>query len=215
MQSLVLYHGTSYPGGIKHFWPNSHFGSKSASIDAIASKWIDGAMAIHSELPRSLIVEADQSRRIIEVELIYDASQCLETEIDWGNPNTIALSNLLRKIPGFEELFNPIWDDLFAFKNRLGYDVSREQRTAALRSRGEPLVAKALEEKGLKVIKYRNVVEGKSIDGDYEYSYCVFEPGLVNIRKAELVEDGDLIASIKRMLRTRYQNRDFDIRMKN
>lgn len=211
-QNLVLYHGTPYPAEIECFWPNSHFGSKQASMDSIGSKWVDEAMATkNGELPGSLTVDADPWRRVIEVELKYDVSQCLETDSDWGNPSTIALSDLLRKTPGFEQMFDPIWADLIDFKRRLTYDMTREQRTAAIRSRGEPQVVAALEMKGIKVIKYRNVVEGKSIDGVYEYSYCVFDPSLLNIRKAAKVQDIELLGGIKRALKLKFPSRDFDV----
>jgi hypothetical protein len=214
MIKTVLYHGTADPREINEFWPNSHFGSKVASVDAVAAKWIDDEEVDGQQsLPEILTIDPNPCRRSIEVELTYDTESCLLTDEDWGNPNAVALSNLLRKIPGFEDSFTPIYEMMFKRNRELrsSEEISRANRAAALREYGIPIISSKLEARGIKLIKYRNIVEGKSEQGEYEHSYCVFDPKLIHVRNSFPIGDDDFCNGIRRLLEIKYPTKNFHI----
>jgi hypothetical protein len=215
MVHVTLFHGTIHQEPIDKFWPNSHFGSRLASIDAISTKWIEEEVK-KGMLPDILIVAPDKNRRIIEAELQFNPINCYLAEIDWGSPTVLGLCVMFKDDPKFEATFRPIHRELFNLDRELkiknGEDeVAKKQSMDALHTLGIAKIMAALEPYEIKLIKYRNSIEGRLEGSEKEYSYCVLDTSLITINGEDPVSDIEFIPRIAHMLKVRYPERTFNI----
>ena len=210
MVKITLFHGTIHPEPINKFWPNSHFGSRLASIDAISTKWIDEEEK-KGGMPNLLTVAPDKNRRIIEVELQFNPLNCYLTDIDWGSPNVVGLCNMFADDPKLEATFRPIHQEISDFDRNLRMknvrdEITRKKHMDALHTFGITKIMAALEPYEIKLIKYRNEIEGGLEGSEKEYSYCVLDTSLITINGEEPVSDVEFFPRITHMLKLRYRS---------
>lgn len=147
---MHLYHGTL--GAKKYrFEPFCHFGTRTAAVERMARRLLDG----------------DKGEPILlKLRFKFEEQQILRIDDDWGSNQPIALARALKDY--FKErdsenyaIFEKIRGELFSLKA-----AGQEFRQI-----GWEQLRKALKKIGIRAIAYRNVVEDAG-----DYSYCIVEP---------------------------------------
>lgn len=147
---MHLYHGTL--GGKRYrFEAFCHFGTRTAALERIATRLLDG----HQGEPV-----------LLKLRFKFDEQQILRIDDDWGSNQPIAAARALK------DYFNGRDSVKYAIFEKIRCDlIVAKAARQEFHQTGTEQLSEALRKIGIRAIAYLNVAEDAGA-----YSYCVVEP---------------------------------------
>ncbi|MBI6853137.1 hypothetical protein YA0002_10200 [Pseudomonas cichorii] len=147
---MHLYHGTLDAKKYR-FEAFCHFGTRTAAVERIARRLLDGYQG---------------EPVILKLRFKFEEKQILKIEDDWGSNQPIAVARALK------DYFKGKDSEKYSIFEGIRCDlITAKAAGQEFRQMGWDQLSKTLQKIGICVIGYRNVVEDVGA-----YSYCVVEP---------------------------------------